>query len=88
MAVQGQEDFDWRRITFARACVLRELEDARTEREIAERLHMTHNGVRSYVEDLKAITGCDNVREIGRWWRTHRDAWYGWCAEVAGIRAS
>jgi len=84
MSVQGGEPFNWERITFARARVLREIEDRRTEREIAGNLQMTYNGVRSQIDELKLITGCGDLRALGRWWRDNRDAWLAWCERQAG----
>ena len=77
--------FDWGSITSARARLLRELADGRTQHEICERNQMTYAGVRSLVEDLKAITGCRDVRELGRWWRENRAAWIAWCGRQAGV---
>ena len=86
MSVQGGEIvFDWDSITYARARLLRELADGRTEREIGERLLMTYAGARSLVEDLKTITGYRDVREIGRWWRDNRAVWVTWCGQQAGL---
>jgi len=82
------EGCGWDRITFARARVLRELADGRTEREIAEKLTMSYSGVRSQVEVLKALTGCHDVREIGRWWRVNRESWRLWCDEAGGVSAA
>lgn len=84
MGIQGVEG-SFERLTVARVRVLRELEDGRTEREIAARLCMTYHGVRSHVEDLKALTGCQNVRDLGRWWRLNRTAWHVWLAREAGV---
>ncbi len=85
MAVEHPGDVPWERLTVARVRILRELEDRRTEREIAERLLMTYNGVRSHVEDLKALTGCADVRALGRWWGDVRGDWLGWLAREAVI---
>ena len=73
------------RLTFARVRVLRELAEGRTEREIAERLQMTYHGVRSHIEDLKDLTGCRDVRELGRRWRKNGPRWLEWVAGEAGI---
>lgn len=77
---------DWDRITFARARLLRELADGRTEREAAEALQMSYAGVRSCVEVLKEITGCRDVREMGRWWRANRALWRRWCDAASTTR--
>ena len=69
-------------ITLARARVLRELSEGWKEREAAVRLGMTYNGVRSHVRDLKGITGCEDVDELGRWWRANRKGWLRWLATV------
>ena len=76
---------DWERMTPARVRVLSKLADSRTEREIAGSLGISYNGVRSQTEVLKELTGCGDVREIGRWWRDHRERWVAWCAEQAGV---
>lgn len=78
----------WERLTFARVRVLRELADGRSEREVAKRLQMTYNGTRSIVADLKAVTECHDVRELGRWWRASRSVWYESIGQEAGIVAS
>lgn len=72
MAIEGRDQAgcDW--LTASRARVLRELADDRTEREAAERLGMSYNGVRSIVEELKAKTGQPDVRALRRWWRANR----------------
>jgi len=86
VSVQGYDKgFEWERFTFARVRVLRELADGRTEREIGERNQVSYSGVRSTVEDLKSITGCGDVREMGRWWRENRAAWLAWCEHQAGV---
>jgi DNA-binding CsgD family transcriptional regulator len=59
-------------ITVRRAEVLREIADGRTLREVAAALGIERSGVRSQVERLKPLTGCENTRELGRWWREHR----------------
>jgi len=71
--------------TLARVRVLRGLAEGRTEREIAECLHMTYHGVRSHFEVLKELTGCGDVRELGRWWRENRGDWHARLAREAGI---
>jgi hypothetical protein len=85
MSVEGHEPIDWDRITFARARVLREIEDHRAEREIADKLQMTYNGVRSQIDELKSITGCSDLRALGRWWRDNRPAWLAWCDRQARV---
>lgn len=83
MTIQGHIDYDW--LTTSRARVLRELADDRTEREAAERLGITYNGLRSLVEDIKDETGLRSVREISRWWRQERVNWLAWWAEQGGV---
>lgn len=72
-------------ITHRRAQVLRELADGYTEREIAARLGMSVNGVRSHVERLRSLAGCATVRELGRWWRSERERWLAAMAVAAGL---
>jgi hypothetical protein len=80
--VAVQPNYEW--ITWSRARVLRELAHFRTEREIAEILGMTYEGVRSIVRDLKHHTGLDSVRDIGRWWIDEASAWLKWAGEQGG----
>lgn len=84
MSTQHHDAFDWERITFARARVLREIADGRTEREVADRLQVAYSTGRSHVAELKGLTGSRDVRELGRWWRNHRSAWLAWCVAQAG----
>lgn len=89
MSTEGiQYGFDWARVTFIRARVCAGLENQKTEREIADWLLVELSTVRSHVEDLKAITGCRDVRELGRWWRANRKSWCAWCEEQAGMPKS
>jgi DNA-binding NarL/FixJ family response regulator len=86
MSIEGHDEFcDWEWFTFARARILRELADGRTEVQAAARLGISYQSVRSQVEDLKAKTGLTDVREMGRWWRKDRVAWLAWCERQAGI---
>ena len=85
MSVQGGDPCDWEWFTFARVRLLRDLADGRTEPEVARRLSMSYHSVRSQVEDLKAKTECESVRELGRWWRDHRCDWQAWCERQAGL---
>lgn len=84
MAVENTSNIPWERLTFARVRLLRELEDRRTLHEVAELLGISYNGVRSCVNELKVITGCSDVRELGRWWRQFRGPWLAWCERQAG----
>ena len=85
MSVQGYDKgFERERFAFARVRVLRELADGRTEREIGERNQVSYAGFRSLVEDLKFITGCRDVWEMGRWWRENRASWLAGCEHQAG----
>jgi DNA-binding NarL/FixJ family response regulator len=72
------------RITYRRALVLREVANGRTEQEAAETLGLSYTGLRSHVAALLEITQCPDVRELGRWWRSHRPAWVAIMAEAAG----
>lgn len=76
------------RITYRRAQVLGALADSLTEKEAAAALGVGESGIRSHVEALKEITGEDSVRGLGRWWRTHRQAWVEMMAQAAGVRIS
>ncbi|MBE7519709.1 MAG: hypothetical protein HS107_10755 [Thermoflexaceae bacterium] len=85
MSVQEREPIDRDRTTFARARVLREIEARRTVRQAAESLQMSYHGARSQIDALKGITGCQDLREMGRWWETNAPLWLAWCAEQAGL---
>jgi DNA-binding NarL/FixJ family response regulator len=71
-------------LTLRRVQVLSRLAEARTEREIAEDLSITLDGVRSHVQSLKEIIGVRTTREIGRWWQENRNAWIRFIAREAG----
>ena len=79
------EPIDWTKFTIARIHVLRGLADNRSLSEIATDLHIEPNTVRGHVADLKALTSCKDVREIGRWWSQHAPEWLHWCALQAGL---
>jgi DNA-binding NarL/FixJ family response regulator len=73
------------RITARRAEVLREIADGYSEREIAGHLGLELSGVRSHTEQLRDLVGCSTVRELGRWWRSHRREWVAAMCEQAGV---
>lgn len=79
------EDVEWERITFVKARVLAGLEDQQTEQRIADGLNVALSTVRTHVGELKAISGCGDVRELGKWWRRNRLEWAAWCVRQAGI---
>lgn len=81
----GHGDVEWERITFVKARVLAGLEDQQTEQRIADGLNVALSTVRTHVEELKAITGRGDVRELGKWWRRNRTDWAAWCLRQAGI---
>lgn len=85
MSAESNDPIEWEWFTFARVRLLRELADGRTEPEVADRLKLSYHSVRGQVEDLKAKTGCDSVREVGRWWRENGVAWVEWCKRQAGL---
>lgn len=60
-------------ITFRRAQVLRELADGYSESEAAAHLGVTISGFRASVQQLKDLTGCASVRELGRWGRAREE---------------
>lgn len=62
-------------ITVRRAEVLAHIVDGYSQVEVASRMHLSVNGIHSHVEDLRTVTGCQSIRELGRWWRSHRAAW-------------
>ena len=88
MSVQDAEPIEWERITIVKAKVMAGLEGQLTERQIAENRFVALSTVRTHVEELKGITGCADVKELGRWWRRNRAAWVRWCAVQAGIEES
>ncbi len=61
--------------TLRRVELLRHLADFRNEPYAAEQMSISVSGVRSHVEDLKIITGCESVADLGRWWLANRHAW-------------
>ena len=83
--MQDREQLDWAWLTISRVRVLRELADDRSEREAAETLGITYDGVRSITEAIKDQTGLGSVRELRRWWRQNRGVWLAWVAEQAGM---
>lgn len=83
--MQDREQLDWSWLTYSRVRVLRELADDRSEREAAETLGITYEGVRSVIEAIKDRTGLGSVRELRRWWRQNRGIWLAWVAEQAGM---
>ena len=85
MLQDGHGEVEWDRITFVKARVLAGLEDQQTEQRVADGLNVALSTVRSQVEELKAITGCPDVREIGKWWRRNRADWAAWCERQAGM---
>ena len=85
MAIQGQGQVDYEWPTASLARVLRELADDRSEREAAERLGVAYTSVRSAVHVLKGYTGCENVRDLRRWWRENREPWAEWVLEQGGV---
>ncbi len=78
-------EYDWTWFTCSRVRVLRELADNRSEREAADRIGVGYSTIRSVVSDIKAQTGLSSVREISRWWRSHRLQWLEWHAELGGV---
>lgn len=76
------------RITARRAHILRELADGYSGQETALRIGLAFNGFRSHVQQLKEITGCTSVRELGRWWREHREEWLLVMGREAGVLAA
>lgn len=74
-----------RKVTVRRAEVLAGLADGRTRAEIAERIGISVNGVRSHIEDLKRIAECPSDRNLGRWWRENRLEWLRVLASAGAI---
>ncbi|MGE0598236.1 MAG: hypothetical protein AB7J35_00235 [Dehalococcoidia bacterium] len=85
MAMQDRENGDWGWVTYSRMRVLRELSADRTEREAAEVLGMSYDGLRSIVETIKEQAGLESVREMRGWWRQNRGFWLEWVLEQAGM---
>lgn len=73
----------WSRITVPRVLVLAELAAFHTEREAARNIGISTDGLKSHVRDLKDITGCCSVRELGAWWVENRWRWLDVMAEFA-----
>lgn len=72
-------------VTLRRAELLALFADLRSQTYAAEQMSITVSGVASQVENLKALTGCDSVAELGRWWLAHREAWVALHSRVAGV---
>ena len=76
------------RITARRAEVLREIADGYSGRDAARRMGITFSGLRSHIEALKGITGCSSSRDLGRWWRRHRNGWLATMSVQAGVTSA
>lgn len=76
----------WNKITLRRAAILRDLADGLTEPRVAEALGLTLPIVRGQVEQLKNLTGCVSVRQLGRWWRANRREWVLAAVAAGGLR--
>lgn len=72
-------------ITARRAEVLRELVEGYTQREVADHLGISTNGVRSHIEELRSIANCSSTRELARWWRLNREQWAAVMCAQAGV---
>ena len=79
----GPETSD--RICPHHARILGLLADDLTEREVAQVLAMTEDGVKSAVERLKQAFDCKNVRELRRTWRAVRADYVAYEKEVSGM---
>lgn len=55
--------------------VLKEIAEGQTQRQVALTLGLTVAGVRSHVDDLKRVTGCETSRDLARWRRAERECW-------------
>lgn len=75
----------YERLTSARVRVLREVADGYKVPEIAHRLGMTVNGVRSVIDDLRQRTGATDIAELGRWWRRCGPDFVAFIAAEAGV---
>lgn len=85
MALEAN-NYDWHGITARRAQVLGALAEGYRLSEVADRLNLSYNGVRSHVFYLKTFTGCGDVSELGRFWRDHRMEWVRHQLQAAGVR--
>ena len=81
----GHGEIDWARFTYPKIQMLRGLADNRSEREIADDSALSYATARWHVAQLKALTGCGTVGELGRWWRNHSEEWRHWSAALAGL---
>lgn len=75
----------WERINPRHARLLGLLADDLTEREAAEALCMSEDAVKSLVERLKELLGCQNVRELRRTWRAVRWDYVEYVRQVSGF---
>jgi DNA-binding CsgD family transcriptional regulator len=58
----------------------------KTIRQAASALGLSHNGVRSHIRDLRAITACTTCDELREWWRLHELPWLAYVARCASGR--
>ena len=81
--IEGNETYE--RLTPPRVRVLALLARNHSLPEVAEAAGYSYAGIRSCVDDLKQLTGCETAREIGRWWQQHAALWHHWCGQQAGL---
>ena len=82
MATRDWDNWTW--ISARKAEVLRELADGRTQAEIAEALGISVRGAHREIEVLRQELGRQSGRELGRWWRAHREEWLAHMHRCAG----
>lgn len=75
----------WDRITPRHARLLGLLADDLTEREVAEALCTSEDAVKSAVERLKDLFGCQSARDLRRTWRAVWAEYVAYVTRVSGL---
>ena len=79
------DDSVFNSLSYRRVQLLRRLADGLTGPESATLLDVKFTTVRSQVEEIKTLTGCESVRQLGPWWRSVRSDWLASCERLAGL---
>jgi FixJ family two-component response regulator len=87
MSVQSHTRI-WEALTTRRVQVAAGLADGKTEKQIAREFGIEETTVKDHVKHLREIFGEPDARGVGRFWRTYRSEWHGWCARVGGLEVA
>lgn len=82
---QLNNDDLYARISRRKAQILTAIARRATQKEIAVLLVVAFDTVHTHVEQLKDITGCRSMAQLGNWWEQHRRPWVAYYARAAGI---